>query len=393
MTQTHNKVAVFTGTRAEYGLLFWLLKDIQSDPDLTLQLLVSGTHLSPEFGDTYKQIEKDGFQIDEKIEILLSSDSPVGTAKSMGLGVLGFADALSRLAPDVLVILGDRFEALAAAQTAMILRIPIIHLHGGEITEGAYDDAIRHAITKLSYLHGTSTDEYRNRVIQLGESPERVKNVGAIGLDHLNRGSFMTISELSESLNFDLTDPYFVVTYHPVTLGDESPEDSFQALLDALDEYPNHQIILTYPNADDGGRRIIPMLEAYAAKQPGRVLAIPSLGQIRYLSSVKRAAAVIGNSSSGIIEVPAFDVPTVNIGSRQKGRLAAKSVLDTSATKESIDTAIKLAVDRKYKVKGEMIENPYGQGDSSKQVIKMIKGLRFELCKSFFDVNIEPDLN
>ncbi|OCH57400.1 UDP-N-acetyl-D-glucosamine 2-epimerase, UDP-hydrolysing, partial [Vibrio cyclitrophicus] len=324
--QTHKKVAVFTGTRAEYGLLFWLLKDIQSDPDLTLQLLVSGMHLSPEFGDTYKHIEKDGFQIDEKIEILLSSDSPVGTAKSMGLGVLGFADALSRLAPDVLVILGDRFEALAAAQTAMILRIPIIHLHGGEITEGAYDDAIRHAITKLSYLHGTSTDEYRNRVIQLGESPERVKNVGAIGLDHLNRGSFMTISELSESLNFDLTGPYFVVTYHPVTLGDESPEDSFQALLDALDEYPNHQIILTYPNADDGGRRIIPMLEAYAAKQPSRVLAIPSLGQIRYLSSVKHAAAVIGNSSSGIIEVPAFDVPTVNIGSRQKGRLAAKSV-------------------------------------------------------------------
>ncbi|ERM59189.1 UDP-N-acetylglucosamine 2-epimerase [Vibrio cyclitrophicus] len=391
--QTHKKVAVFTGTRAEYGLLFWLLKDIQSDPDLTLQLLVSGMHLSPEFGDTYKQIEKDGFQIDEKIEILLSSDSPVGTAKSMGLGVLGFADALSRLAPDVLVILGDRFEALAAAQTAMILRIPIIHLHGGEITEGAYDDAIRHAITKLSYLHGTSTDEYRNRVIQLGESPERVKNVGAIGLDHLNRGSFMTISELSESLNFDLTGPYFVVTYHPVTLGDESPEDSFQALLDALDEYPNHQIILTYPNADDGGRRIIPMLEAYAAKQPSRVLAIPSLGQIRYLSSVKHAAAVIGNSSSGIIEVPAFDVPTVNIGSRQKGRLAAKSVLDTSATKESIGTAIKLAVDRKYKVKGEMIENPYGQGDSSKQVIEMIKGLRFDPCKAFFDVNIEPDLS
>ncbi|PMH28895.1 UDP-N-acetyl-D-glucosamine 2-epimerase, UDP-hydrolysing [Vibrio lentus] len=391
--QTHKKVAVFTGTRAEYGLLFWLLKDIQSDPDLTLQLLVSGMHLSPEFGDTYKQIEKDGFQIDEKIEILLSSDSPVGTAKSMGLGVLGFADALSRLAPDVLVILGDRFEALAAAQTAMILRIPIIHLHGGEITEGAYDDAIRHAITKLSYLHGTSTDEYRRRVIQLGESPERVKNIGAIGLDHLNRGSFMTISELSESLNFDLTGPYFVVTYHPVTLGDESPEDSFQALLGALDEYPNHQIILTYPNADDGGRRIIPMLEAYAAKQPSRVLAIPSLGQIRYLSSVKHAAAVIGNSSSGIIEVPAFDVPTVNIGSRQKGRLAAKSVLKAHASKASINKAISLAVSREYKADGEMIENPYGQGDSSKQAIEMIKGLCFEPCKSFFDVNFEPDLN
>ncbi|MCG9783360.1 UDP-N-acetylglucosamine 2-epimerase [Vibrio brasiliensis] len=393
MTQTHKKVAVFTGTRAEYGLLFWLLKDIQSDPDLTLQLLVSGMHLSPEFGDTYKQIEKDGFNIDEKIEILLSSDSAVGTAKSMGLGVLGFADALSRLAPDVLVILGDRFEALAAAQTAMILRIPIIHLHGGEITEGAYDDAIRHAITKLSYLHGTSTDEYRNRVIQLGESPARVRNIGAIGLDHLNRASFMTVSELSESLSFELTEPYFVVTYHPVTLGNESPKESFQSLLEALDEYPDHQVILTYPNADDGGRRIVPMLEDYAVSQPKRVLAIPSLGQVRYLSSVKHAAAVIGNSSSGIIEVPAFDVPTVNIGSRQKGRLAAKSVLNAAAMKESISKAIGLAVSRKYKAENESIANPYGQGDSSKQVIEMIKGLEFNPCKSFYDVNVEPDVN
>ncbi|MFA0087057.1 UDP-N-acetylglucosamine 2-epimerase [Vibrio sp. 10N.261.51.F12] len=393
MTQTHKKVAVFTGTRAEYGLLFWLLRDIQNDPQLTLQLLVSGMHLSPEFGDTYKQIEKDGFNIDEKIEILLSSDSAVGTAKSMGLGVLGFTDALSRLSPDVLVILGDRFEALAAAQTAMILRVPIIHLHGGEITEGAYDDAIRHAITKLSYLHGTSTDEYRNRVIQLGESPARVKNVGAIGLDHLNRASFMTVSELSESLSFELKVPYFIVTYHPVTLGDESPEESFQSLLDALDEYPDHQVILTYPNADDGGRRIIPMLEAYAAIRPNRVLVIPSLGQVRYLSSVKHAAAVIGNSSSGIIEAPAFDVPTVNIGSRQKGRLAAKSVLNAAATKGSISNAIALAVSREYKLEDEHIVNPYGQGDSSKQVIDMIKGLDFEPCKSFYDVNIEPDIN
>lgn len=389
MTQTDKKVAVFTGTRAEYGLLFWLLKDIQSDPDLTLQLLVSGMHLSPEFGETYKQIEKDGFSIDEKIEILLSSDSAVGTAKSMGLGVLGFADALSRLAPDVLVILGDRFEALAAAQTAMILRIPIVHLHGGEITEGAYDDAIRHAITKLSYLHGTSTEEYRKRVIQLGESPERVKNIGAIGLDHLKRASFMDTQELSESLNFSIDKPYFLVTYHPVTLGEEAPEESFQALLDALDTFPDHQVILTYPNADDGGRRIIPMLEEYARSNPERVLAIPSLGQVRYLSAVKHAAAVIGNSSSGIIEVPAFDVPTVNIGSRQKGRLAAKSVLNAAATKESISNAVSLAVSRKYKAENENIANPYGQGDSSKQVIEMIKGLQFERSKAFYDLTFD----
>lgn len=380
------KVAVFTGTRAEYGLLFWLLKDIQSDPDLTLQLLVSGMHLSPEFGETYQQIEKDGFKIDEKIEILLSSDSAVGTAKSMGLGVLGFSDSLARLQPDVLVILGDRFEALAAAQTAMILRIPIVHLHGGEITEGAYDDTIRHAITKLSYLHGTSTDEYRQRVIQLGEAPERVRNVGAIGLDHLKRADFMSLGELGESLNFSLTKPFFLVTYHPVTLGNEAPEEAFQALLDALNCFPEHQVILTYPNADDGGRRIIPMLEAYAASQPDRVLAIPSLGQVRYLSAVKYAAAVIGNSSSGIIEVPAFDVPTVNIGSRQKGRLAAKSVLHCEANRADIERAIRSANEREYKEAAEEIENPYGQGNTSEKVIEMIKTLDFNPCKTFHDL-------
>ncbi|MGL5109607.1 MAG: UDP-N-acetylglucosamine 2-epimerase [Vibrio ordalii] len=390
MSKQKKKVAVFTATRAEYGLLFWLLKDLQMDPDLKLQLLVSGMHLSPEFGETYQQIEQDGFQIDEKIEILLSSDSAVGTAKSMGLGVLGFADALARLNPDILVILGDRFEALAAAQSAMILRIPVLHLHGGEITQGAYDDAIRHAITKLSYLHGTSTEAYRQRVIQLGEAPDRVKNIGAIGLDHLKRGQFMDMDELSASLGFPLKTPYFLVTYHPVTLGKEAPEASFQALLDALDAYPEHHVILTYPNADDGGRRIIPMLEAYAAANRQRIFAIPSLGQVRYLSAVKHASAVIGNSSSGIIEVPAFDVPTVNIGVRQQGRLAAKSVLHCKATQMDIGQAIESAVTKSYKSDNEVIDNPYGQGDSSEQVIAMIKSLRFNPCKSFYDLPFEP---
>ncbi|MGI2124263.1 UDP-N-acetylglucosamine 2-epimerase [Shewanella baltica] len=382
------KVTVFTGTRAEYGLLYWLLKDIQSDEELSLQLLVSGMHLSPEFGETYRQIEKDGFKIDEKIEILLSSDSAVGTAKSMGLGVLGFADALSRLSPDVLVILGDRFEALAAAQTAMILRIPVVHLHGGEITEGAYDDAIRHAITKLSYLHATSTEEYRQRVIQLGEAPERVFNVGAIGLDHLNRGTFMSVEELAASLQFPLQKPYVVVTYHPVTLADEEPTASFNALLEALDKYPDVQVILTYPNADDGGRKIIPLLEAYAAKQPLRVLAIPSLGQVRYLSAIKHAAAVVGNSSSGIIEVPSLDVPTVNIGMRQKGRLAATSVLHCDATTLDIHAALVVAFGRSYKAPDAQVHNPYGQGNASQQVISMLKNLKFTSVKSFYDVRV-----
>jgi UDP-N-acetylglucosamine 2-epimerase (non-hydrolysing) len=380
------KIAVFTGTRAEYGLLYWLIKDISEDPELTLQLLVTGMHLSPEFGETYEQIEKDGFNIDEKIEILLSSNSSIGTAKSIGLGILGFADALDRLSPDVLVILGDRFEALSVAQTAMIMRIPILHLHGGEITEGAYDDAIRHAITKLSYLHGTSTEEYRQRVIQLGESPERVKNIGAIGLDHLLRSNFMSINEIAESLGFELSEPYFLVTYHPVTLGEEPPEASFLALTGALDEFKGHKVIITYPNADDGGRKIIPLLEAYARENADRVLAIPSLGQKRYLSTVKHATAVIGNSSSGIIEVPAFDVPTVNIGVRQKGRLAAKSVLNCPADKKSIIEAIEAAVLRSYKSPNEKIHNPYGSGNASAQAIDMLKSLDFEPTKSFYDI-------
>lgn len=383
------KIAVFTGTRAEYGLLFWLLKDIQADKDLDLQLLVSGTHLSPEFGNTYTQIEKDGFHIDEKIEILLSSDTAVGVAKSMGLGILGFTDSLKRLQPDALVILGDRFEALAAAQTAMILRIPVVHLHGGEVTEGAYDDAIRHAITKLSYIHCTSTDEYRNRVIQLGESPSRVFNVGAIGLDHLSRSSFMTPIELSTSLSFQLNKPFFIVTYHPVTLANEEPIASFQAILDSLDEYPDYQVIITYPNADDGGRSIIPLLESYANKNPERVLAIPSLGQQRYLSAVKYSSAVIGNSSSGIIEVPSFDVGTINIGMRQKGRLSAKSVIDCSPVKSNIVNAIELGITKKYKLNDEIVSNPYGQGDASGQVITLLKELNVSPFKSFYDLNVE----
>ena len=386
MDNNLRKIAVFTGTRAEYGLLYWLLKDMQTDAELQLQLLVSGTHLSPEFGCTYQQIEQDGFTIDEKIEILLSSDTAVGVAKSMGLGVLGFTDALSRLKPDALVILGDRFEALAAAQTAMILRIPVVHLHGGEITKGAYDDAIRHAITKLSHIHCTSTDEYRKRVIQLGEAPERVKNVGALGLDHLSRSTFMTKEELSQSLDFPLTKPYILVTYHPVTLADEEPEKSYQALLDGLDEFPDHQIIITYPNADDGGRRIIPLLEGYASKNSKRTLAIKSLGQIRYLSAVKNAAAVVGNSSSGIIEVPSFDVATIDIGMRQRGRLAAKSVIHCSPKKNDIVNAIQYGVSKKYKVEDENIINPYGQGDASGQIIKLVKEFKISSIKSFYDL-------
>lgn len=380
------KITVFTGTRAEYGLLYWLLKDVQSDTELELQLLVTGTHLSPEFGNTFEQIEKDGFNINEKIEMLLSSDNPVGVAKGLGLGVIGFTDALTRLKPDVLVLLGDRFEALAVAQTAMILGIPVVHLHGGEITEGAYDDAFRHAITKFSSLHCTSTEEYRQRVIQLGESPERVINVGAVGLDHIERTKLLSLSELSDSLDFELNKPYFLVTYHPVTLAEEDPVYSFNELLDSIDDFQDHQIIITYPNADNGGRKIIPLLEKYSAANSSRILAIPSLGQLRYLSAVKYASAVIGNSSSGIIEVPSFNVPTVNIGERQKGRLCATSVFHCNSNKSDITNAINQVINEPFKEQVAKTINPYGQGDASGQIISFIKTMKFEKVKSFYDL-------
>lgn len=376
------KIAVFTGTRAEYGLLYWLLKDLQQDTEVELQLLVSAMHLSPEFGMTYQQIEADGFTITEKVEMLLSSDSAVGTAKSIGLGVLGFADALERMKPDVLVVLGDRFEALAVAQAAMILRIPIAHIHGGEITEGAYDDAIRHAITKLSLLHFTSTEIHRNRVIQLGEHPSRVFNVGAVGLDHLQRSKMLTLPDLSASLSFNLEQPYLLVTYHPVTLACEPAKISFESLLNALDEFSHYQVILTYPNADDGGREIIPLLEAYAKKQPARVLAIPSLGQQRYLSAVKHAAAVLGNSSSGIIEVPSFKVPTVNLGERQRGRLAADSVFSCPATQEAIAKTLHKAL----KSDLSRVVNPYGKGQASEAILEQLKTADLSGVKTFYDL-------
>ena len=381
------RIAVFTGTRAEYGLLYWVLKDIEMDDSLNLKLIVSGSHLSPEFGLTVKQIEEDGFIIDEKVEMLLSSDSAIGTAKSMGLGVIGYADSLSRIEPDALVVLGDRFEALAIVQTALILRIPVVHLHGGEITEGAYDDAIRHAITKLSMYHCVSTEEHRRRVIQLGEEPGRVVNVGAVGLDHVQRSSLMSLSELSNSLGFDLTEtPYIVVTYHPVTLANEPAVDSFKHLLAALDQFPDHRIIITFPNADDGGRAIIPLIEKYAAENPGRVHAVPSLGFIRYLSAVKSASVVVGNSSSGIIEVPSFHKPTVNIGSRQKGRRAASSVFHCGAVEGEIAEAIRSAL---MVENLDLIDNPYGQGDAASLIIELLKTMELKTEKAFYDLSQE----
>lgn len=366
------RIAVFTGTRAEYGLLYWLMKDIQANDALELQVIVSAMHLSPEFGETWREIESDGFPIDSKVEMLLSSNSAVGIVKSMGLGTIGFADALDRLKPDMLVVLGDRFEALAVVQAALIQRVPVAHIHGGETTEGAYDDAIRHAITKMSDLHFTAAEPYRRRVMQMGERPETVFNVGAIGLDHLIRGKAMDRAALCESLGFALREPYFLLTYHPVTAADEDPEDTCAAMLEALDRFPEHQVILTYPNADNGGRAIIPLIEDYARSRPERALAVPSLGFRRYLSVLRGADAMIGNSSSGIIEAPSFGVPTVNIGARQLGRLASESVVHCGSGAVSIEAAIAQAISPDFRARARTAENPYGRGDASRQIVDVL---------------------
>jgi UDP-N-acetylglucosamine 2-epimerase (non-hydrolysing) len=380
------RIAVFTGTRAEYGLLYWLMKEIQTSEQLELQLIVAAMHLSPEFGETWRQIERDGFHIGAKVEMLLSSDSAVGIAKSMGLGMIGFADALERLKPEILIVLGDRFEALAIVQTALVMRIPVAHLHGGEITEGAFDDAFRHAITKMSHLHFVAAEPYRRRVVQMGEAPETVFNVGALGLDHIRRTPRMHLSDIGSSINFNLCAPYFLVTYHPVTALDEDPILTTQAILDTIDRFGLYQAVFTYPNADNGGRAIIPLLENYCRAHSDRAIVIPSLGFERYHSMVASAAAVIGNSSSGIIEVPAHGIPSVNIGYRQQGRLAADSVIHCAPDRQAITDAITKAVSFEFSSRCRIIHNPYGQGDAAKSIVDIINTTPKSFIKHFHDL-------
>jgi UDP-N-acetylglucosamine 2-epimerase (non-hydrolysing) len=383
------KIAVFTGTRAEYGLLYWLMKGIQQDKDLQLQVIVSAMHLSPEFGSTWETIQADGFEIDAKVEMLLSSDTPVGIVKSMGLGTIGFADALDRLRPDCLVVLGDRFEALAIAQAAMIMRIPIAHIHGGEVTVGAYDDAIRHAITKLSSLHFVAHEDYRRRVVQLGEHPDYVLNVGSLGLENIRRTEKVDLASLSEFLDFDLRKPYFLITYHPVTVAGEDSEKGFNNLLEILRRFSKYKILFTYPNSDNGGRLIVKKINDYIQEFPERIVACPSLGLKRYISAASQAEAVIGNSSSGIIEVPSMGVPTVNIGTRQLGRLSAESVIHCGISEEEICAAIQTALSDEFRSCLSEIENPYGDGETSLHIIKYLKEMKISGPKYFYDLNPE----
>jgi len=385
------KICIVTGSRAEYGLLYWLMKEISEDPELELQIVATGSHLAPEFGLSYRKIEEDGFSIDEKLEILLSSDTATGMAKTLGLAVLSFADALQRLQPDILVILGDRYEIMAAAQVAMLLRIPITHISGGETTEGAVDEAIRHAITKMSHLHFVAAESYRERVIQLGEDPGRVFNYGDLGLDNIGKLDLFDLNELEKELNFKLGKINFLVSYHPVTLDNKPMEDSIIELLAALDHYQEAHIIMTGSNADAGGRTISRFFKEYAQARKGRIFFSHSLGQIRYLSAMKHCQAVIGNSSSGIVEAPALNIATVNIGDRQKGRLKAASIIDCEENRQDIIRAIDQGISAEFQRRLNSVQSLYGDCDASWRIKEELKRINLDgiLRKKFYDINFE----
>ncbi|OKP90590.1 UDP-N-acetyl glucosamine 2-epimerase [Paenibacillus sp. P3E] len=382
------KICIVTGTRAEYGLLFRIMKEIQADDELELQLIATGMHLSPEFGLTYKQIEEDGFIIDEKIEMLLSSDTPVAIAKSMGIATLGFAEAFQRLKPDILVLLGDRFEIFSAAQTALVMRIPVAHISGGELTEGAIDESIRHSLTKMSHIHFTANEEYTRRVIQLGEQPDRVFNVGDLGVENIRKMSFLSKQELHEILGLDI-EKLFLVTFHSTTLEVETAKEQMENLLAAFDFFPDYKIVFTKSNADTDGRRINELIDEYTALNPERAKSFFSLGQSRYLSTMKHCSIVIGNSSSGIIEAPALVKPTINIGDRQKGRLKAGSIIDCAPKTTEIVNSIQQALSDEFQQLLTKIHLEY-EGEVASELIKShLKEINIEniISKPFYDLN------
>lgn len=382
-------ICVVTATRAEYGLLKPLMDLINASNTLNLQLLITGAHLSPEFGLTYKLIEEDGFKIDEKVEMLLSSDSATGIVKSMGLGMTAFADSFERLKPTAIVILGDRYEMLAAASAASVFKIPIIHLHGGEITEGAYDDAFRHAITKLSHLHFTSTEEHRARVIQMGENPDFVYNVGAIGLDSVFNLPLLTKKELEQDLDFKFKKYNYQVTFHPETLSEVSSAEQFKILLDAIEEQEDSFFVFTKANADTDGRIINSMIDSFVRENPERSRAFTSLGNLRYLSLLVQCNAVIGNSSSGIIEAPSLKVATINIGDRQKGRMQAKSVVNTRVNLNELRKAFLKVKNEDFKAMLQEVENPYGSGQTAERIFEVLKTISWKelVVKRFYNLN------
>lgn len=388
MPDIKRKICFITGSRAEYGLLSSLMSAILADTELQLQVIATNMHLSPEFGLTYKEIEQDGFCIDKKVEMLLSSDTSNATAKSVGLATIGFADAYEDLKPDLIVVLGDRFEILAAVSAALFYKIPVAHLHGGEITEGAYDDCIRHSITKMSHLHFTSTEEYRTRVIQLGEHPERVFNVGAIGVENSKKTPLISQKELEDNLHFSLGNQSLLVTFHPVTLESSTAEQQCCNLLNALDGFRDYKIVFTLPNSDTDGRIIMKYIQQFVNTHKDRAAAFTSLGRNRYLSALKYVSAVVGNSSSGIIEVPSFGIPTLNIGSRQKGRIAADSVVHCGTTIDEINEGLRKILSDEFRQTSRLNKNPYDKEGTVSSIYQVLKTypLKYLIHKSFYNL-------
>lgn len=384
------KIAIVTGTRAEFGLLRPLIKAIQEDEQFYLQLIVSAMHLSSEFGYTVTEIEKQGFPITKKVECLLSSDSAVGVSKSIALAISGFADAFEDLQPNLLIVLGDRTEILGAVIAATSANIPIAHLHGGETTEGAYDEGIRHAITKFSHLHFTATEEYRKRVVQLGENPTNVYNVGAIGLDSIKNLKLLEKKKFEDAINKRLKKQNFLITYHPVTLNSNSPLETFHNILSVLDDYKDTLLIFTHANSDKNGRIINEMIEKYVQNNPNKAISFTSLGQLRYLSALQFVDAVIGNSSSGIIEVPIFNIPTINIGDRQKGRISSDSVIDCSEDFSAIKSAVEKALSKSFYDNIQNQKHFFGNGYATEKIVEVLKtDTKINLKKSFYDINYE----
>jgi GDP/UDP-N,N'-diacetylbacillosamine 2-epimerase (hydrolysing) len=384
------KICVVTGTRAEYGLLRWIIQGISESPDLELQLIATGMHLSGEFGLTYQAIEADGFRIDRKVDMLLSSNSAVGIAKSVGVGMIGFADALADLQPDVLLVLGDRFEIIPAVICALVAAIPVAHLHGGELTEGAFDESIRHAITKMAHLHFVAAEEYRLRVVQLGEQPNRVFLVGGTGIDSIKRLELLSRDQLQDALGVTFRKRNLLITFHPVTLDTADPGEQMQELLAAVADLRDTTLILTMPNADTGSRVIKDILEDFVRLHPNAYV-FDSLGQLRYLSCLKQVDAVVGNSSSGLTEAPSFKKGTINIGDRQKGRLQAQTVINCQPTRASISSAIKTLYSDEFQRSLAAARNPYGDGGASERVVNVLRSVDLKdiTKKKFADLPIE----
>jgi GDP/UDP-N,N'-diacetylbacillosamine 2-epimerase (hydrolysing) len=382
------KICVVTGSRAEYGLLRYLLEGMQAISEFELQIVATGMHLSPEFGLTYQEIEKDGFTINKKVEMLLSSDTPQAISKSTGLGMIGFADAYIDLNPDLLIVLGDRYEILAASTVAMFAKIPIAHIHGGETTQGAYDEAIRHSITKMSWWHFVATEEYKNRVIQLGENPNRVFKVGGLGVDSIHRTKLLSKKDLIKKTGIKFGKKNLLITYHPETFGIETSKTNFQSLLDVLAELKEIRLIFTMPNSDTDGRIIKKMIDEFVSCNSERSISFTSMGHLKYLSTLQYVDGVVGNSSSGLTEVPSFKIGTINIGFRQEGRMKAESVIDCNPDQESIKKAIGILYNREFRGRLKTVKNPYGRGKATDKIMKILKSTKIpkQLKKEFYDL-------